>query len=81
MHISVFTQSADYAVHKVSGGTYELINDFKRSLQSRNFIRVGDEWTGPTSYARTFERARLIIGPKCIILSVCIRIVNKFNIS
>ena len=44
-----------------------MIGDSNSSLCSRNFVRVGDETKSPTSYARTFERAGLMIGFDCTI--------------
>ena len=37
------------------------------SLWSGNFVRVGDERIGPTSYARTFKCAGLMIGFECTV--------------
>ena len=39
-----------------------MIGDGDSSLRSGNFVRVGDERTSPTSYARIFECAGLMIG-------------------
>ena len=39
-----------------------MISDGSSSFGSGNFVRVGDEKTSPTSYARTFECAGLMIG-------------------
>ena len=44
-----------------------MISDSNGPLRSRNFDRVGDEKTGPTSYARTFECAGLMIGLECAV--------------
>ena len=38
-----------------------MISDRNSSLRSGDFVRVGDERTSPTSYARTFECAGLMI--------------------
>ena len=42
-----------------------MISDGNSSLRSGDFVRVGDERTSPTSYARTFECAGLMIGFQC----------------
>ena len=42
-----------------------MINDGNSSLRSGDFVRVGDERTNPTSYARTFECAGLMIRFQC----------------
>ena len=43
-----------------------MISDGNSSLRSGDFVRVGDERTSPTSYARTFEcAAGLMIGFEC----------------
>ena len=39
-----------------------MIGDSKSSLRSGNFVRVGEERTSPTSYARTFKCTGLMIG-------------------
>ena len=44
-----------------------MISDGNSLLRSGNFVRVGDERTGPTSYARTFE---LMFGFECTFDSV-----------
>ena len=43
----------------------EMISDGNSSLRSGDFVRVGDERTSPSSYARTFECAGLMIGFQC----------------
>ena len=45
-----------------------MISDRNSSLRSGDFVRVGDERTSPTSYARTFECAGLMIGFQCTLL-------------
>ena len=42
-----------------------MISDANSSLRSGDFIRVVDERTSPTSYARTFECAGLMIRFQC----------------
>ena len=42
-----------------------MISDGNSSLRSGDFVRVGDERTSPTSYARTFECAGLMIRFQC----------------
>ena len=42
-----------------------MISDGNRSLRSGDFVRVGDERTSLTSYARTFECAGLTIRFQC----------------
>ena len=44
-----------------------MIGDGNSSLRSGNFVRVGDERRSPTSYARTFECAGLMIGFECTV--------------
>ena len=48
-----------------------MISDGNSSLRSRDFVRVGDERTSPTSYARTFECAGLMIRFKCTFNCLC----------
>ena len=43
-----------------------MISDGNSSLRSGDFVCVGDERISPTSYARTFECAGLMIGLVCI---------------
>ena len=42
-----------------------MISDGNGSLRSGDFVRVGDERTSPTTYARTFECAGSMIGFQC----------------
>ena len=43
-----------------------MISDGNSSLRSGDFVRVGDERTSPTSYARSiFECAGLMIAFQC----------------
>ena len=42
-----------------------MVGDDNSSLRSGDFVRVGDERTSPTSYARTFECAGLMISFEC----------------
>ena len=42
-----------------------MIGDGNSSLRCGDFVRVGDERTSPTSYARTFECAGLMIRFQC----------------
>ena len=42
-----------------------MISDSNSSLSSGDFVRVGDERTGPISYARTFECAGLMVRFQC----------------
>ena len=50
---------------RFGGNAREMISDGNSSLRSGDFVRVGDERTSPTSYARTFECAGLMIGFQC----------------
>ena len=43
-----------------------MISDGNSSLRSGDFVRVGDERTSPTSYARAFECVGLMIGFQCV---------------
>ena len=45
-----------------------MISDGNGSLKSGDFVRVGDERTSLTSYARTFESAGLMIRFQCAFL-------------
>ena len=51
--------------HKQIERKNEMISDGNSSLRSGDFVRVGDERTSPTSYARTFECAGLVIRVQC----------------
>ena len=52
-------------LQKIGRDAREMIGDGNSSLRSGDFVRVGDERTGPTSYARTFEFAGLMIRFQC----------------
>ena len=49
-------------IDEIGGNAREMISDGNSSLRSGDFVRVGDERTSPTSYARTFKCAGLMIG-------------------
>ena len=49
------------------GNTRGMISDGNSSFRCQNVSRVENEWTGPTSYERTSECARLVIGFECIV--------------
>ena len=48
-------QGTGNTVDEIGGNAREMISDGNSSLRSGYFVRVGDDKTGPTSYARTFE--------------------------
>ena len=52
-------------IDEIGGNAREMISDGNSSLRSGDFVRVGAESTSPTSYARTFECAGLIIRFQC----------------
>ena len=40
---------------EIDGNTREMISDGNSLLRSGNFVRIRDEMTSSTSYARTFD--------------------------
>ena len=56
-----------------------MVGDGNSSLWSGKFVRVGDERTSPTSYARTFKCVGLIIGFECISTGELLKFLSRLN--
>ena len=64
-NVYFFACGTGNGVDEIGGNAREMIGDGNSSLRCGNFVRVGDERTSPTSYARPFERAGLMIRFQC----------------
>ena len=60
-----FASGTGNTIDEIGGNAREMISDGNSSLRSGDFVRVGDERTSPTSYARTLECAGLMIRFQC----------------
>ena len=61
----IYVHGTGNTVDEIGGNAREMMSDGNCSLRSGDFVRVGDERTSPTSYARTFECAGLMIRFQC----------------